>query len=90
MERKLTAILSADVEGYSRLMEVDEEATIRTLTSYQKVMAFLIELHRGRVVDSPGDNLLAEFGSVVDAVQCAVVIQSTLRTENANLAKHRS
>ncbi len=89
MERKLTAILSADVEGYSRLMGVDEEATIRTLTSYQKVMAFLIELHRGRVVDSPGDNLLAEFGSVVDAVQCAVVIQSTLRTENANLPQER-
>ncbi len=89
MERKLTAILSADVEGYSRLMGVDEEATIRTLTSYQKVMAFLIELHRGRVVDSPGDNLLAEFGSVVDAVQCAVVIQSTLRTENANLPQNR-
>ncbi len=89
MERKLTAILSADVEGYSRLMGEDEEATIRTLTSYQKVMAFLIELHRGRVVDSPGDNLLAEFGSVVDAVQCAVVIQSTLRTENANLPQQR-
>jgi len=89
MERKLTAILSADVEGYSRLMGVDEEATIRTLTSYQKVMAFLIELHRGRVVDSPGDNLLAEFGSVVDAVQCSMVIQSTLRTENANLPQER-
>ncbi len=58
MERKLTAILSADVEGYSRLMGKGEEATIRTLTFYQKVMAFLIEPHRGRVVDSPGDNLL--------------------------------
>ena len=74
MERKLTAILSADVEGYSRLMGEDEEATIRTLTSYQKVMATVIELHRGRVVDSPGDNLLAELGSVVDAVKCAAVI----------------
>jgi len=90
MERKLTAILSADVEGYSRLMGEDEEATIRTLTSYRKVMASLIELHRGRVVDSPGDNLLAEFGSVVDAVQCGVVIQTTLRAENANLTQHRS
>jgi len=89
MERKLTAILSADVEGYSRLMGEDEEATIRTLTSYQKVMAPVIELHRGRVVDSPGDNLLAEFGSVVDAVQCAVVIQTTLRAENANLPQNR-
>jgi len=89
MERKLTAILSADVEGYSRLMGEDEEATIRTLTSYQKVMAPVIELHRGRVVDSPGDNLLAEFTSVVDAVQCAVVIQTTLRAENANLPQNR-
>jgi len=89
MERKLTAILSADVEGYSRLMGEDEEATIRNLTSYRQVMGTLIPMHRGRVVDSPGDNLLAEFGSVVDAVQCAVVIQTTLRAENANLPQNR-
>jgi len=89
MERKLTAILSADVEGYSRLMGEDEEATIRTLTSYRQAMLTLTGMHRGRVVDSPGDNLLAEFGSVVDAVQCAVVIQTTLRAENANLPEHR-
>jgi len=89
MERKLTAILSADVEGYSRLMGEDEEATIRTLTSHRQVMTFLIPRHRGRVVDSPGDNLLADFGSVVDAVQCAVVIQTTLRAENANLPQNR-
>jgi len=89
MERKLTAILSADVEGYSRLMGEDEEATIRTLTSYRQLMTPAIQVHRGRVVDSPGDNLLAEFGSVVDAVQCAVVIQSTLRAENANLPQNR-
>ncbi len=68
MERKLTAILSADVEGYSRLMGQDEEATIRTLTSHRQVMTFLIPRYRGRVVDSPGDNLLAEFGSVVDTI----------------------
>ncbi len=90
MERKLTAILSADVEGYSRLMGEDEEATIRTLTFYRQVMTFLIPRHRGRVVDSPGDNLLAEFGSVVDAVKCAVVIQATLRAENADLPEHRN
>ncbi len=89
MERKLTAILSADVEGYSRLMGEDEEATIRTLTSYRQAMETLIGMHRGSVVDSPGDNLLAEFGSVVDAVQCAVVIQTTLRAENANLPQNR-
>ena len=68
MERKLTAIFSADVKGYSRLMGDDEEATIRTLTAYREVMASLIQQHRGRVVDSPGDNLLAEFASAVDAV----------------------
>ncbi len=90
MERKLTAILSADVEGYSRLMGEDEEATIRTLTFYRRVITPLIQAHRGRVVNSPGDNLLAEFGSVVDAVQYAVVIQTTLRAENADLAQHRS
>jgi len=89
MERKLTAILSADVEGYSRLMGEDEEATIRTLTSYRQLMTTAIQVHRGRVVDSPGDNLLAEFGSVVDAVKCAVVIQSTLRAENADLPQDR-
>src|SRR5437879_5940552 len=89
MERKLTAILSADVKGYSRLMGADEVATIRTLTAYREVMATLIQQHRGRVVDAPGDNLLAEFASVVDAVQCAVVIQTTLKAENANLPPDR-
>jgi adenylate cyclase len=68
MERRLAAILSADVQGYSRLMGEDEEATVRTLTAYREVMVSLIQQHRGRVVDSPGDNLLAEFASVVDAV----------------------
>jgi adenylate cyclase len=68
MERKLTAILSADVKGYGRLMGEDEETTIRTLTASRTVMTMLIWQHRGRVVDSPGDNLLAEFVSAVDAV----------------------
>src|SRR5882762_3946644 len=85
MERKLTAILSADVKGYSRLMGEDEEATIRTLTAYRAAMTTLIQAHRGRVVDSPGDNLLAEFASAVDAVQCAVAVQQTLQTKNAEL-----
>ena len=70
-KRRLTAILSADVEGYSRLMREDEEATVRTITSYRAAMTHLIEQYRGRVVDSPGDNILAEFTSVVDAVNCA-------------------
>ncbi len=75
VKRKLTAILSADVEGYSRLMSQDEVGTIRTLTAYREAMASLIQQYKGRVVDSPGDNLLAEFASVVDAVNCAVEIQ---------------
>ena len=88
-KRKLTALLSADVEGYSRLMGDDEEATILTLTSYRKVMTALIQQHGGRVVDSPGDNLLAEFASAVDAVQGAVAIQRELKTRNAELPPNR-
>jgi len=67
----------------------DEEATIRTLTYYREQMTHTIQGHWGRVVDSPGDNMLAEFNSVVDAVQCAVVIQTTLRAENANVPQNR-
>src|SRR2546422_6195768 len=89
MERKLAAILSADVQGYSRLMGEDEAATIRTLTAYRTVMATFIVQHHGRVVDSPGDNLLAEFASAVDAVQCAVEIQQELKAKNADLPDHR-
>jgi len=88
-KRKLTAILSADVEGYSRLMGEDEDETIRTLTSYRELMTTLIQKHRGRVVDSPGDNLLAEFLSVVDAVRCAVEIQEELRVRNAELPENK-
>ncbi len=87
--RKLTAILNADVKGYSRLMGEDEEATVRTLTAFREVMATLIEKHRGRVVDSPGDNVLAEFASVVDAVRCAVEIQEQLKARNAELPENR-
>ena len=85
MERKLTAILCADVYGYSRLMGEDEEATLRTLSSYRKIVDSLIEQHRGRFVNSAGDSVLAEFASVVNAVQCAVEVQTTLKSENANL-----
>src|SRR5512138_3573049 len=85
MERKLAAIFSADVKGYSRLMGEDELATVRTLTAYREVMTARIHAHRGRVVDSPGDNLLAEFASVVDAVQCATEIQHELTVRNAEL-----
>jgi adenylate cyclase len=85
MTRRLAAILSADVAGYSRLMGEDEEATVRTVTAYQDVIATLIQQHRGRVVDAPGDNLLAEFASVLDAVQCAVAIQRELNARNTAL-----
>jgi TolB-like protein/class 3 adenylate cyclase/Flp pilus assembly protein TadD len=88
-KRRLAAILSADVEGYSRLMREDEEATIRTLTAYRAAMTNLIEQYRGRVVDSPGDNLLAEFTSVVDAVNCAVEIQRELAERNAESPSKR-
>jgi adenylate cyclase len=88
-ERKLAAILSADVAGYSRLMQDDEEAIIRTLTDYRRAMASLIQRYRGRVVDSPGDNLLADFASVVDAVNCAVEIQRELAERNAELPETR-
>ncbi len=88
-KRKLTAILSADVEGYSRLMDDDEEATIRTLTSYRTTMSDLIQQYRGRVVDTTGDNLMAEFTSVVDAVNCAVEIQRELAERNTELTYNR-
>jgi class 3 adenylate cyclase len=89
LTRKLVAILSAVVAGYSRLMGKDEEATIRTLTAYRELIAALIQQYRGRVVDSPGDNLLAEFASVVDAVRCAVEIQHALKEKNAELPPQR-
>jgi len=89
VKRKLTAIFSADVEGYSRLMEEDELATIETLTSHKEIMGKLIRQYRGRVVDSTGDNLLAEFASVVDAVQCAVEVQQVLSSKNETLPENR-
>jgi len=88
-KRKLTAILSADVKGYSRLMGEDEEATVRTITAHRKVITSVIEKYRGRVVDSPGDNILAEFVSVVDAVQSAVEIQEVIRAKNTELPEDR-
>jgi adenylate cyclase len=88
-KRKLAAILSADVEGYSRLMDDDEEATVRTLKTYRSAINDLVQQYRGRIVDSPGDNILAEFTSVVDAVNCAVEIQRDLAERNTELAYNR-
>ena len=88
IQRKLTAILCADVVGYSRLMGADEEATIETLTAYRKVFTSKIKKHRGRVVDAKGDAILAEFATVVDAVNGAVEIQLGLNgRENAKSKK---
>jgi adenylate cyclase len=88
-KRKLAAILSADVEGYSRLMVDDEGATVRTLSTYRNSIIDLTRQFRGRVVDSPGDNILAEFSSVVDAVNCAVEIQRVLAELNSKLPDNR-
>jgi len=88
-KRKLTAILSADVKGYSRLMGEDDQATVRTITAYREVFTQVVQKHRGRVVDSPGDNILAEFASVIDAVGSAVEIQEELRVRNAELPDER-
>ena len=87
--RKLAAILSADVSGYSRLMADDEGATVESLTAHRHIMRELVERHGGRVVDSPGDALLAEFSSAVEAVECAQEVQHQLAKRNAQLAEHR-
>src|ERR1700723_908420 len=89
MERKLAAILCADVFGYSRLMGEDEEATLRSLTSHRRLIDSQIEEHHGRFVNSAGDSVLAEFASVVEAVNCAVDIQSGLKAENASIPPER-
>jgi adenylate cyclase len=89
VKRKLTAILSADVKGYSRLMGADEVGTIRILQAYRGVISDLIQKKGGRVVDSPGDNVLAEFSSVVDALESAVEIQRELKVRNADRSESR-
>src|SRR5580700_9989008 len=89
LERKLAAILCADVYGYSRLMGEDEEATLQTLTSHRKLIDSAIEQHHGRFVNEAGDSVLAEFASVVEAVTCAVEIQSGLKAQNASIAPER-
>jgi adenylate cyclase len=88
-KRKLTAILSADAVGYSRLMLDDEEDTVRTISSYRNVITDLVRQHSGKVIDSTGDNLLAEFASVVDSVQCAVVVQKEINSRNHELPENR-
>ena len=89
MDRKLAALFSADVVGESCLMGPDEEVTIRTLTASCAVLASLIQRYHERVVDAPGDKLLAEFARVVEAVCCAVEIQHALKETDAALPDHR-
>jgi adenylate cyclase len=89
VERRLSAVLSADAKGYSRLMSGDEIGTVLTLTAHRTVMRDTITRLHGRVVDSPGDNLLAEFGSTADAVEAAVEIQQALRARNDHLPEGR-
>jgi adenylate cyclase len=88
-KRKLRAVLSADVKGYSRLMGQDEAGTVERLKEYRTLMTDLIQQYRGRVVDSPGDNILAEFASVVDATECAVKIQQKLKIRNDKITVNR-
>jgi len=88
-ERRLVAIFAADVEGYSRLMGADEVGTLRDLTQRRAILDGLIASHRGRIANTAGDSVLAEFGSAVDAVQCAVEAQTALAEANSSLAPER-
>ena len=88
-KRKLAAILSADVIGYSRLMRDDEEATVRDIAAHRVLITEIIQQHNGRVVDSPGDNILAEFASVVDAVNGAIKIQREIKESNTGIHQDR-
>ena len=87
--RKLRAIFSADVKGYSILMANNEVSTIQTLQDYRNIMSACVEKHAGRVVDAVGDNLLAEFESAVDAVECAVEVQKELKDKNKELSEEK-
>jgi TolB-like protein/class 3 adenylate cyclase/Tfp pilus assembly protein PilF len=88
-ERRLVAIFAADVEGYSRLMGTDEVGTLRNLTERRAILDGLIASHRGRIANTAGDSVLAEFGSAVDAVQCAIEAQAALARANATLSPDR-
>ncbi|CAN5429784.1 hypothetical protein BH10PSE7_BH10PSE7_18920 [soil metagenome] len=89
VERKLTTILSADAAGYSRMVREDEHATVATLKAYRQVMSDLIAAYRGRMVSSSGDGLIAEFASVVNAVECAIAVQRNIAERNAECDEDR-
>src|SRR6195256_1117449 len=89
VERRLAAILAADIAGYSSLMGADEEATVRDLKGHQAVVLPMIGAHGGRVIDTAGDGVLAEFASVLNAVKCAIAIQKTMADRNAAIEHAR-
>ncbi len=89
LDRKLATILSADVAEYSRLMAEDEEGTLRTFRAHRQVFESLVAMHRGRIFNTAGDAILAEFGSAVEAVRCATEIQAAVSTRNDQLPPSR-
>jgi adenylate cyclase len=89
MKRRLAAILAADIAGYSRLMGEDEAATVRDLKGHQAVILPLIGRYGGRIIDTAGDGILAEFPSVIGAAECAVEIQTVMATRNEEIPEHR-
>ena len=89
LDRKLKAIFSADVRGYSKLMADNDELTVNTIIAYREIIGALIEKYQGRVVDAPGDNILAEFASPLNAVKSAIEIQKAVGQENEQLPSGR-
>src|SRR5207248_8030229 len=83
--RKLAAILAADIAGYSALMGADEEATVRDLKDHQAVVLPMVKEHGGRIIDTAGDGILAEFGSVLNAIKCALAMQKTMAERNSTV-----
>ena len=90
VERKLAAIFAADIAGYSRLMARDEVGTLARLKAWRVIIDELIAAHRGRIFNTAGDSVVADFASAVDAVQCAVEVQAEITTENAKQATGES
>ena len=88
-QRRLAVILAADVFGYSRLMAKDEDSTLRTLKAHRNVIDRIIARHEGRIFNTAGDSVLAEFDSAVEAVRCAITIQDEVRVRNAQIAEER-
>ena len=89
IQRRLAAILAADIAGYSRLMHADEAATVRDLKAHQSVILPLVGRHGGRIIDTAGDGIMAEFPSVIGATECAVEIQTVMAKRNEGVPESR-